>query len=206
LRGAGLVACSAFQRDRCRARDAPDGRAQCRRREDSAPGSGIVNRMAPAQHDPASRRGHRGIPAWAERLVLFLDDGLVIPGTGFRIGFDAVLGLIPGVGDFVTTASGLSLVWLAYDRGAPAPLLARMLVNLGLDALIGAIPILGDLFDVVFKANRRNLTLLQELERHSPREAAVRSAGFFAMVAGAVILLLTVPVFLALALFHLIFD
>src|SRR5687767_11021067 len=117
----------------------------------------------PASPQPSEPRRNFAIPTWAEQLVRFLDDGFVVPGTSFRIGFDAIIGLIPGVGDLFTTTTSLSLVVLAYRLGISKAVLARMLINLGVDSLVGAVPLLGDLFDLTFKANRRNLTLL---ERH----------------------------------------
>jgi hypothetical protein len=152
------------------------------------------------------------IPAWAERLVLFLDDGFVIPGTSFRVGFDAVLGLVPGIGDFVTSTSSLSLIWLAQQRGVPQTVLLRMLLNLGVDALIGAVPVLGDGFDVVFKANRRNLELLKRHDRTSQRitgtrnDRAVNNTLFVVLVGVAVLLLLTVPIALAILIVRLLLD
>jgi hypothetical protein len=142
--------------------------------------------------------GPRGrVPDWAERLVRFLDDGFVVPGTRFRVGFDAVIGLIPGVGDLVMTATSLSLVWLAWQRGVSKAVLGRMLVNLGVDALAGAVPVFGDVFDLVFKANRRNLTLLERYDR-APRQAEARDGAFLALVAIFIIAILTVPLVLAI--------
>ncbi|MFN2428164.1 MAG: DUF4112 domain-containing protein [Candidatus Binatia bacterium] len=145
------------------------------------------------------------IPAWAERFVRFMDDGFVVPGTRFRVGFDALIGLIPGVGDLVTNATSLSLVWLAYQRELPRAVIGRMLVNLGVDALIGAVPLLGDLFDVVFKANRRNLNLLERYDK-SPREAGARDGVFLVLVGVGALLLLTIPFMLAILLVRLLLD
>ncbi|MEY4515251.1 MAG: hypothetical protein RLZZ450_7373 [Pseudomonadota bacterium] len=105
-------------------------------------------------------------PHWAERLVRFLDDGIVVPGTGYRIGVDGLLGmLVPVLGDATTAAGSLSLFWLAVQRGVPRSVLARMALNVGLDALIGSVPVVGDLFDFVWKANRRNLSLIERATR-----------------------------------------
>lgn len=155
--------------------------------------------------DPLRTRPDDGIPAWAERLVRFLDDGFVIPGTSFRVGFDAVLGLVPGVGDFLTTASSVSLVWLAQQRGASRSVLGRMMFNLAIDAVVGAVPVLGDVFDVVFKANRRNLELLQRYDR-APKEAGRTDALFLTMVVAGIIVLLTVPITLAILIVRLVMD
>ena len=102
------------------------------------------------------------IPAWAERWVRLLDDGFRVPGTDYRIGLDGMIGLfLPAAGDALSAVSALSLFYLAYQRGVPYRVLARMLLNVGLDALIGAVPVLGDLFDFAWKANRRNLILIE---------------------------------------------
>ena len=110
----------------------------------------------------------------------FLDDGLVVPGTNYRFGFDAILGLLPVAGDAVTAASAISLFYLALQRGVPRVVLARMALNVALAAVIGAIPILGDLFDLAFKANRRNLRLLERATQQPTRR---KTAGDYAVVA-----------------------
>lgn len=101
-------------------------------------------------------------PHWAERLVLFLDDGIALPGTRYRFGFDALLGLLlPVLGDATTAAGSLPLFWLAIRRGVPKPVLARMALNVAIDTLVGGVPVLGDVFDLVWKSNRRNLNLIR---------------------------------------------
>jgi len=94
-------------------------------------------------------------------LSTLLDEQFRIPGTTYRIGLDGLLGLIPGAGD--TLGLLLSAYWLfeAKRLGLPRRMLLRMAANIGLDALVGTIPILGDIFDVVWKANKKNLTLLE---------------------------------------------
>lgn len=136
-------------------------------------------------------------PAWAERLVRFLDDGIVVPGTRFRIGFDGIAGLIfPAAGDALTAAGALSLFWLAVQRGAPRVVLARMALNVAIDAIVGSVPIVGDLFDFGFKANRKNLRLLERAERapqvRRPSDyAVVALAGLFILSALALPFVLT---------------
>lgn len=98
----------------------------------------------------------------ARKLALLLDDAFRIPGTNIRFGWDAVIGLLPGVGDAATTIVGLSPLLAAWRFGASRWLLLRMLGNLGLDATVGAIPVLGTVFDVYFRANRRNARLLEQ--------------------------------------------
>ena len=102
-------------------------------------------------------------------LARMMDDSLRIPGTGIRFGWDSVLGFVPGVGDVLTSALSLLIVHHAWQTGASKLTLARMLGNVAADFAIGAIPVIGDVFDFVFKANRRNARLL---EQHLNRRAA----------------------------------
>jgi hypothetical protein len=94
------------------------------------------------------------------RLTWLLDDAIRLP-LGFRVGLDALIGLVPGLGDVVGGAASLYGLSVAWGLGAPPIVLARMAVNAGLDALVGAIPLLGDLWDVGFASHRRNLALLE---------------------------------------------
>jgi hypothetical protein len=96
-----------------------------------------------------------------ERLAWLLDAQFVLPGTGFRFGADAILGLVPGVGDAIGAGLSAWLIVEAQRLGAPNTLLARMVANLMLDAAVGAVPVLGDVFDAAFKANLRNMRLLR---------------------------------------------
>lgn len=96
---------------------------------------------------------------WVARLM---DARFVLPGTRFRFGADAIVGLAPGVGDALTGLVSLWVVWEARNLGAPPALLARMLANVALDVAGGAVPVLGDLFDAAFKANLRNVALLED--------------------------------------------
>jgi hypothetical protein len=97
----------------------------------------------------------------AQRIATLLDDGFRIPGTRIRFGWEPVIGLIPGVGDSAMAILGLIPIVSAWRLGASRWLLARMLVNLGFDATIGAIPVIGDIFDLFFRSNRRNARLLE---------------------------------------------
>lgn len=95
-------------------------------------------------------------------LTRLLDSAIAVPGLRTRIGLDALLGLIPGVGDLVSGALGLLLIREARILGASRWLQARMLMNLLVDATAGSVPLAGDLFDVYFKAHERNLRLLRK--------------------------------------------
>ena len=99
-------------------------------------------------------------------LTRLLDQAFRVPGTRWRFGIEALLGLVAGLGDSIGSLFGGYGVWVARQLGAPASVQARMLLNLGIDALVGVIPLAGDLFDLVFKAHVRNERLLREwLER-----------------------------------------
>ncbi|MEQ9332090.1 DUF4112 domain-containing protein [Thalassobaculum sp.] len=103
-----------------------------------------------------------------EALARLLDDRFRVPGTSIRFGLDGLIGLVPGLGDVATTLVSLYVVARARDLGAPGGVLAMMLGNILLDTAVGAIPVLGDAFDIAFKANRRNLGLLKRtLERRA---------------------------------------
>lgn len=97
----------------------------------------------------------------ARLIARLLDNAIPIPGTSYRIGIDPLLGLVPGVGDALVAVLSMWLLVTAARHGAPAAVLARMAVNIGIDAVAGGIPIAGDLFDAAFKANARNLRLME---------------------------------------------
>jgi hypothetical protein len=98
------------------------------------------------------------------RLAALFDSAFRIPGTRVRFGLDPILGLVPGVGDMASPVLALLLIWHATRQRVPKPVLARMVVNAVVDAGVGAIPVVGDAFDFVWKANDWNLSLL---ERHA---------------------------------------
>ncbi|HRF08471.1 MAG TPA: DUF4112 domain-containing protein [Xanthobacteraceae bacterium] len=101
-----------------------------------------------------------------ETLATLMDAALVIPGTNVRVGFDALIGLVPGIGDVASAAISCFIIVEARRLGAPRWLLARMAGNVAVDAVGGVIPLVGDLFDVAFRANLKNVRLLRRhLER-----------------------------------------
>lgn len=99
-----------------------------------------------------------------------MDTVFRVPGTDIRFGVDALIGLIPGAGDLAGLAVSLYIVWLAKRIGADAGALARMCGNIAIDALVGAVPLLGDIFDVAFKANVRNVRMIESMltEQNTP--------------------------------------
>lgn len=97
-----------------------------------------------------------------DRLATLLDTRFAIPFTKIRFGADSLIGLAPGVGDAITTALALYIVYEAHRLGAPKTVLARMLGNVAIDSMVGIVPVAGDVFDVMFRANRRNVRILRE--------------------------------------------
>ena len=97
-----------------------------------------------------------------EQLTHFLDDAFRIPGTNLRIGWDTLIGIVPGLGDMISATLSGYLIYEAKQLGASRWVLARMIGNVALDSLLGAIPLLGDVFDAFFKSNRRNSRLLKQ--------------------------------------------
>jgi hypothetical protein len=90
----------------------------------------------------------------------------VVPGTRQRIGIDAIIGLVPGLGDIITTLLSSYIIWEARNLGVSRFALAKMAANLGVHAAVGSIPVVGDLFDALFRVNQRNMRILREqLER-----------------------------------------
>ncbi|HJQ34287.1 MAG TPA: DUF4112 domain-containing protein [Pyrinomonadaceae bacterium] len=102
----------------------------------------------------------------------YLMDGLFrIPGTGWRVGLDALVGLIPGVGDFATTAVSLYILAAGVRYRVPKATLLRMAANIGIDYLLGAVPVVGDIFDAAWKSNQMNVELLRKRAAVTPEEA-----------------------------------
>jgi hypothetical protein len=123
-------------------------------------------------------------------LSRLLDNSIQLPG-GYRIGIDPIIGLIPGVGDFVASALSMWLVWDALRLGLPKRIIARMMANIGVETVVGAIPVLGDFVDAAFKANARNMRLVEM--HYSPamprRPVAGILAGFILLALGLFVLL-----------------
>ena len=100
--------------------------------------------------------------AHVRRLAKLMDAQFSIPGTNYRFGLDGILGLIPGAGDLSTFAVSGYMLMIMARNGASGYVLSRMVVNILIDAAIGSIPLIGDIFDFAFKANLRNLRLMEE--------------------------------------------
>lgn len=97
-----------------------------------------------------------------DRLATLLDESIRIPLIGYRIGYDALIGLIPGAGDIAGLALSTYIVVESARFRIPKSTLLRMIANVAIEAVVGAVPLAGDLFDAIYKANRRNLNLLKK--------------------------------------------
>jgi len=105
---------------------------------------------------------HQGAMEKVAVLTRLMDKQFRVPGTNFRFGLDGIIGLIPGAGDISTFAVSCYLLTIMAKNGASGYVMARMVLNVLIDAVVGSIPLVGDLFDFAFKANSRNLRLMQE--------------------------------------------
>jgi len=151
-----------------------------------------VDRAA-SRASPAHRDVHR-VAAW-------LDEAFTIPGTRFRIGWDGLVGFIPGAGDLLTTLPALWIVMRALNLGVSNVVAARMVLNILIDNVIGAIPLIGDLFDIAWKANRRNVALL---ERYQRDPTGTRRRSTLSMTGAAIVLLLVAAALIVIPILVLV--
>jgi Domain of unknown function (DUF4112) len=150
---------------------------------------------------PPSGRWTRG--AWyfrddmLRRLEVLLDEAFRVPGTQIRFGIDGIIGLVPGLGDALAGLLSLVIPFAAWARGVPYVTLMRMATNLAIGVLVGSIPVLGDIFDIGWKSNRRNYLLMQ---RHlvEPRRHTWRDWTFLLLILLGLMLVIAIPVALAL--------
>lgn len=130
----------------------------------------------------------------------FLDDCFHIPGTRIRLGLDGLIGFIPGLGDILAGIASSVLILAAWIRGVPYVTLVRMTINVGIEVLIGSVPLFGDIFDIAWKANRRNYRLivrhLREPHRHTGKDYA-----FLLLLLGAVLTILATPIVVIILIF-----
>ncbi len=125
-------------------------------------------------------------------LAHLLDDCFQIPGTRIRFGLDGIVGLIPAIGDVLAGLASCILIFAAWVRGVPYVTLARMAANLALDVVVGAIPFLGDAFDIAWKANRRNYKLLIRHIEH-PRRHTWKDWLFLGVLSAILMAIFIVP-------------
>jgi hypothetical protein len=126
-----------------------------------------------------------------------LDDWFRVPGTSIRFGLDGIVGLIPGLGDILGGLASAIIVIAAWVRGVPYITLLRMIVNIGIEVLLGTIPLLGDAFDIAWKANRRNYALITRHLEQSRRQT-LRDWVFLGLIALTLTAIFLAPIFLIL--------
>lgn len=123
---------------------------------------------------PGLGRDPRAVRQRVEAMEQILENAITLPGTRMRVGLDAVLGVVPIVGDLLAAAMGAWIVWEARNLGMSRWQLMRMSANVGIDTAIGAIPLVGDAFDLFFRSNTRNLRIIRKhLDRHHPQAAII---------------------------------
>jgi hypothetical protein len=134
-----------------------------------------------------------------------LDSAFVIPGTRYRFGFDALIGLVPGLGDAVSAVFSGYVILQAARLGAPKSVVTRMIANVALDTLVGWVPILGDIFDVAWKSNLRNMALLESHLRQ-PAAARAGSRKTLLLLSGVLLLVFVGAVALGVIMAKLVLD
>ena len=123
-------------------------------------------------------------------LAEYLDDKFTIPGTNIRFGIDPVIGLIPGFGDWLGAMISVYFMITAGVKGAGYAVVGRMFFNILLDVTIGTIPLLGEVFDVAWKANQRNAKLLEDLEEHPEQTTKGSKVVLWTLLAGMIAVLI----------------
>jgi hypothetical protein len=167
----------------------------------------------PAQPEVISPRTRRGRKLFDDEnldiLSHVLDDFIKIPGTSIRFGLDGIVGLVPGIGDVLGGIASCIIIFAAWIRGVPYVTVARMVANVGIEVVVGSIPILGDAFDIAWRANRRNYALLTG-SLYEPRKHTIQSWIFLVALFVGLFLLMLLPMLLlawmANGLMHALFG
>lgn len=160
---------------------------------------------------PPGNRKSRGIfdDENLDILSHILDDFIRIPGTSIRFGLDGIVGLVPGIGDIIGGIASCIILIAAWARGVPYVVLARMVTNVVIEVGIGTIPVIGDAFDIAWRANRRNYALLTGC-LYQPRKHTVQSWIFLLILCAVLIALMLLPMlliaWLANGLMHTMFG
>ena len=150
-----------------------------------------------------ARRGRdvpnsRPLPEWVRRLAWVLDDAFEVPGfPGRRVGVDGLIAFVPVVGDAAGVVVSVVIVLAGIGAGVSIPTVLRMSLNVGLEAVVGLVPVLGALFDLAFKANNRNVALIEAdlADRATTRRSSIR-----ALVLSVVVVLVTIVALVGLVI------
>lgn len=167
----------------------------------------------PVQPEVISPRTRRGGKLFDDEnldiLSHLLDDFIKVPGTSIRFGLDGIVGLVPGIGDVLGGIASCIIILAAWMRGVPYVTVVRMVANVGIEVVIGAIPILGDAFDIAWRANRRNYALLSG-SLYEPRKHTIQSWIFLIALFTCLFFLMLIPMlllaWLANGLMHALFG
>ncbi|WP_035354110.1 DUF4112 domain-containing protein [Edaphobacter aggregans] len=159
---------------------------------------------------PRTRRGRRLFDD--ENLDILshvLDDFIKIPGTSIRFGLDGIMGVVPGIGDILGGVASCIIIIAAWMRGVPSVTVVRMVANIAIEVVVGSIPVLGDAFDIAWRANRRNYALLTG-SMYEPRKHTIQSWIFLIVLSMVLMALMLVPMlllaWLANGLMHALFG
>ena len=131
-----------------------------------------------------------------EKWAWFLDKSIPIPGTSYRMGADSLIGLIPGLGDWLGGMISSFILWDAVQSKVPAVVLGRMAVNVAADTFLGMLPIVGDIFDIAFRSNEYNLRLLEQYYQ-GPKESVKQNTLFLVLFIVAMISMIGFSLWLA---------
>jgi hypothetical protein len=140
--------------------------------------------------------------AQLDHLAAVLDDIFQFPGTKIRFGLDPIVGLVPGLGDIISGLLSFLIVFAAWQRGLPRVAIMRMVANIGIDTVAGSIPIVGDLFDMMWKSNRMNYNLLVRYRGGTRRGLVARDWLFFLLLLICAAAMVVLPIVVLVALLH----
>ena len=155
---------------------------------------------------PILTESQRKVPQlrWVDSFSRVLDTKFRIPGTDMRFGLDFILGLVPGAGDILSLGLSGTLVATMARHGASPRLVARMMVNVILDAFVGSVPVLGNIFDLVYKANYRNAELMREYYEEGKHRGSVWPVVISVIVA--IVVLMGLLVWVTVKIFEFLFS
>jgi hypothetical protein len=163
----------------------------------------VTSSLDPSQRDTEGREAvHDAALARVDRLAWFLDNSIRLPG-GFRLGFDSLVGLVPGLGDGLGLATSGYILLEAYRANVGNFVLLRMLLNVLIEAAVGLVPVVGDLFDMVWKSNTRNAELLKA-HGSAPGATGQRSRWFIVFCFAAIFAIAGLVLWLGLVLLRLL--
>jgi len=169
--------------------------------------------QSPTQPEVISPRTKRGSKLFDDEnldiLSHLLDDFIKVPGTSIRFGLDGIMGVVPGIGDILGGVASCIIIVAAWMRGVPNVTVVRMMANVAIEVVVGSIPILGDAFDIAWRANRRNYALLTG-SLYEPRKHTIQSWIFLIVLSMVLIGMMLLPMlllaWLANGLMHALFG